>query len=134
MAYTNYLVKFGTYTIPLKFIKADTYKITQNGQDYDSYRDANGVLHRTALSHVVYKVEFETPPLMTDTEKETLMSNIRGQYTNSIEKKGTLSAYNPETGTYITQDVYMPDIEFSIYGIFGNEVKYNSFRIAFIGY
>lgn len=134
MAYGSYLVKFGDYEIPLSYIRAETYSITKNGQDLDSYRDGDGILHRNALSHFVWKVEFETKPLLTEDEKETLMSNIRANYTSATEKCGTMTAFDPESGDYISQQVYIPDIPFTIFGIFDGEVKYNSFRIAFIGY
>ena len=47
----------------MKYIKEKTYKGYVSVQDLDSYRDANGLLHREALSHVPIKCEFETIPL-----------------------------------------------------------------------
>ncbi len=134
MAYNNYLIKVGSYIIPLKYIKANAYTATYAGQDLDSYRDTDGVLHRQALDHPCLKVEFETVPMLTNTEMSTLMSNIRSNYLNATEKKVHVSAYVPEIDSYIEGDCYIPDISFSIYGVFNNVIKYNSIRLAFIQY
>lgn len=134
MAYQGYLIKVGNYQIPHKFIKADTYSPYRNVQDLDSYRDANGILHRNALAHVPNKVEFETPSMLTNIQFEELMSNIRANYTNAIERKASVTMYVPETNSYETQEMYMPDITPKIYGIFNGVIKYNPIRLAFIGY
>lgn len=134
MAYQGYLIKVGKYKIPHKFIKADTYSPYRNVQDLDSYRDGNGVLHRNALEHVPCKVEFETPALLTNIQFKELMSNIQANYTNAIERKASVTLYIPETDSYETQEMYMPDITPKIYGIFNGVIKYNPIRLAFIGY
>lgn len=134
MAYQGYLIKVGNYQVPHKFIKADTYSPYRNVQDLDSYRDGNGVLHRNALEHVPCKVEFETPPLLTNIQFKELMSNIQANYINAIERKASVTLYIPETDSYETQEMYMPDITPKIYGIFNDVIKYNPIRFAFIGY
>ena len=133
MAYQGYLIKVGNYTIPHKFIKADTYITTYITQDLDSYRDMDGVLHRTALKHKVAKTEFETIP-MTNAQKTEFMSNIQNNYIDENEKKLIASVYVPEIDDYITQEVYVPDIPFQIYGILRGIIRYQPARIAFIGY
>ena len=134
MAYEGYLIQVGNYKIPMKFVQAENYTVTLNGQDLDSYSDANGDLRRTALNNFVPKVEFQTPPMLTNTDLEELFSNIRANYTNAIERRLIGKIYIPELNDYVTQNVYMPDIDFSIWGVFSNVIIYNSIRIAFIGY
>ena len=135
MAYQGYLIKVGGYTISgKKYIKAESYNVTKNIQDLDSYRDANGVLHRTALDHAPLKIEFETPPLLTNEDIGELFSNIRENSLVLKERKVSVTAYVPELDDYVTQEMYMPDPKFSIYGVFDNVIKYNPVRIAFIGY
>ncbi len=135
MAYAGYLVKVGNYTIPAdKYIKTQSYKATLSVQDLDSYRDANGVLHRTALEHRVNKIEFETPAMLTNIQMAELFNNIANNYTVPAERKFVGTFYVPETDSYVSQDMYMSDPPFSIYGIFDNVIKYNSMRIAFIAY
>lgn len=134
MAYQGYLIKVGNYIIPFKYINTDTYSAYRSIQDLDSYRDANGVLHRTALAHIPNKVEFETPPMLTNTEFSELMKNIQTNYTNAGERKASVTLYVSEADIYVTQDMYMPDITPKIYGVFGNEIRYSAIRLAFIGY
>ena len=135
MAYSGYLVKVGTYTIPLSFIKAESYKVTHLIQDLDSYRDADGVLHRNALSHVPDKCEFECVPMLTNTEISTVVNSIRAQFTNAAERKASVTIYIPETDSYVTnEDMYMPDPEYNIYYADASIIQYNSVRFAFIGY
>lgn len=140
MAYSGYLVKVGTgssaYIIPLSFIKAESYKVTRLVQDLDSYRDANGVLHRNALSHVPIKCEFECVPMLTNTEITAVVNAIRSRFTNAPERKATVEVYVPETDEYITNSdgMYMPDPEYSIYYADSSIIQYNSVRFAFIGY
>ena len=80
MAYNGYLIKVGDYKIPHSYISAESYSAYRNIQDLDSYRDGNGKLHRTALSHVPNKVEFETRNMLTNKQFTDLMSNIQKNY------------------------------------------------------
>ena len=134
MAYSGYLIKVGSYQIPHSYISAESYTVYKNTQDLDSYRDADGKLHRTALEHTPNKVEFDTRNMMTNTEFATLMSNLRGQFTSSAERKASVTLYIPESDSYVTQDMYMPDIQPQIYGILDGVIKYKPIRLAFIGY
>lgn len=139
MAYSNTdkLVTVGNYVIPLKYIAAESYDVLYSTSDLDSYRDANGVLHRNPLAHKVGKVEFNTPRLLTNTELQDLLTNIRNNYkggAGDISKTATVKFWNPEYDNYITQDMYVPDINFEIFGIFDGVVKFNAVRIAFIAY
>jgi len=134
MAYDGFLIKVGNYTIPHSVIRLESYQVYRSVQDLDSYADANGQLHRTALEHVPCKVEFETPALMTASVFADLMNNIRGQFVNALERKGLVTLYVPETDSYETQYMYMPDIQPTIYSVHTGQPQYNSIRLAFIGY
>ncbi len=134
MAYSGFLIKVGNYKIPHSWMKAETYSALWSGQDLDSYRDSDGKLHRTALEHFLGKVEFEVPPLKTDKEVSSFLKKIREQYTNKTEKKANVTFYVPELDDYKTQEMYVPDITFTMYSANSEEIKYNSFRLAFIAY
>lgn len=134
MAYQGYLIKIDDWIIPKSWIKAETYSVLRSGQDLDSYRDADGKLHRTALEHFLTKVEFETPPLKTNTEVTEFMENIQSRYTNETEKKVNATVYIAETDSYETHEMYVSDITFQIYYADDEIIKYNSFRVAFIEY
>lgn len=134
MAYSGFLIKVGNYTVPFCYINASKYKTGIKGQDLDSYRDANGILHREALVNVAIKAEWETPGNIEEKTLRPLMDNIRRQYSNQTEKKALVTAWMPEIGEYVTMDCYMPDVEYTIDYANEKTVKYSSFRLAFIGY
>lgn len=76
----------------------------------------------------------ETPGDIDEVSLRPLMDSIRSQYSNSVEKKATVTAWMPETGGYVTMDCYMPDVEYQIDYADDHTVQYASFRLAFIGY
>ena len=131
MAFQGYYIKVGNYTIPLTFMKLESYKSAPNQrQDLDSYRDANGYLHRNVLSHTSTKLEFETPYL-TFKDMRTLIQNIRANYTDDLARTVELTYYDEETDTYKTGTFYMPGtVE---YNWFNKEI-YAPSRFAFIEY
>lgn len=137
MAYSNYLIKIGNYTIPEKFIQFDSYQVFLSTIDVDTYRDADGILHRDkVLPHKVAKVEFNTPYIYKK-DFDTLMANIRSQYSDSTEKRiASVSVYIPETDAYVSNiAMYVPDITVKIYQKkSASEFIYEPVRIAFIGY
>lgn len=134
MAYAGYLIKVGTYTIPLSIMRAETYTVFMSITDLDSYVDANGYLHRNALDHIANKVEFETIPLMDNTQFSSLMANLYSQMTETKERKASVTCYIPEIDDYVTQDMYMPDIKPTLYYADDSKIQYNQVRLAFIGY
>lgn len=143
----GYLVKVGDYTIPFRYIKAESYSCVWSVTDFDSYRDANGTLHRDSVApNRVMKVEWETPD-MSDTEFETLMANIRSQYltTAAVDsvplfngkkaKSCNVTAWMPEEAAYKSDVCYLTsDVNFSIRYADENGIRYNPVRFAFIGY
>lgn len=135
MPYAGYLIKVGNYEIPTdKYIKVQSYKATLSVQDLDSYRDANGVLHRTALEHRVNKVEFETPAMLTNAQMTELFKNIANNYTVPAKREFIGTFYVPEIDEYVSQEMYMSDPAFTIYAIMDGVIKYNPVRVAFIAY
>lgn len=133
MAYGGFLIKVGEYIIPQKFIKADTYKAYVNMQDIDDYTDANGYLHRNAVELKALKVEFDVRAMLTGNELEELMSNIRSNYTSARGRECIITAFIPEYNDYVTQKGYLADFQPQIYGTYGGEIHYSSFRMSFIG-
>lgn len=134
MAFQGYLIKLGSNPISTeKFIVASTYKVAKKIIDLDSYRDANGLLHRNALDHCSYTIEFEIKPL-TNGRMEELMSAIRGSFTTPKERKITLTFFLPELNDYQTAEFYMPDPDFPIERIEGDVIHYKQMTLKFIGY
>lgn len=130
------LIKLNGNALSEKYIAFDTYQVLLSTNDVDSYRDANGVLHREGvLEHKVAKAEFTTPYINSN-DFNNLMSFIRGQYSNRIEKRiESVSVYIPETNSYETNAMYVPDITVKIYKKNADgSFLYEPVRIAFIGY
>ena len=131
--YSGYLLRIGNDTFPMKYISEKTYTAYASVQDLDSYRDANGVLHREALSHVPIKVEFETKPL-DNVEYAEIMQMISKNYINELERKVSVTVFIPEKNDYVTQEAYMAEPQPKISVIYGNKIQYEKLRMAFIGY
>lgn len=137
MAFNGTLLTVGSYAITgEKYIGENKYNVTKNIQDMDSYRDANGVLHRNALEHAPIKIELETRDNLTNTDIGTFFGTIKSNFTDAGQRKATVTAYVPEEDNYITQEMYMPDPQFKIKRIDPktNTIYYEPIRFAFIGY
>ena len=136
MAFNGYLLKLGGTTLPLKYIFKESYKVTPNRrQDLDPKRDETGKLHRNTLEHTATTISFQTKPMWND-EMASLMSLIRGSYSNSLEKKVPVTYFSPDTNSYHSGTFYVPDIEFTIDLIDTNKNKvlYLSTTIELIEY
>lgn len=131
MAFNGYLLKVGNYTIPLTFMKLESYKSAPDQrQDLDSYRDADGYLHRNVLPHTATKIEFETP-YMPMRDFQALMTGIKNNLTNVLARDCTLTYYDEETDSYKTGHFYMPGtMEYQMF----NKNIYAPSRFAFIEY
>ena len=137
MAYAGYLIKVGTYEIPMKYIALEGYKVTPNfRQDLDPFRDNNGVLTRNVVTNMPSKIEIKTPYMYARAMND-LMSKIRAQFTNAAEKKASITFYCPDTDSYKTENMYCPDFEYEIYRVEPsdyNRTIYKPFTLKFIGY
>jgi hypothetical protein len=135
VSYSGFLFKVGDYIVSGKnIISADGISITKNVQDVDSYRDANGVLHREALDHAPIKVEFSTRNMLTDAQMQDFLSNVRRNYINEKERKVLATVYVPEDGDYRTCEMYMSTPTPEIYGVLRGTIYYKPMRLAFIQY
>ena len=137
MAFQGYLIQIhggsGDYNVPLEYMNETSYKGTWSTLDLDSTRNANGVLERNAVLQVPH-CSFETRPHLKDVDIETLWSNIRSRYTNSLEKKVSASVYITETNSYYTGSFYVPDTEMTIQNIDIKEDRYGTFISATVYY
>lgn len=137
MGYNGYLIKVGTYEIPMKFIALEGYKVTPNmRQDLDPFRDNNGVLTRNVVTNMPSKIEFNTPYLFRK-DMQTLMTNIRSQFTNSAEKKASVTFFCEDIDDYKTEDMYIPDVPFEMYHRNADSFDLSLYKpttIKFIGY
>ena len=140
MAFSGYLIKVGTglaaVEIPMKYMRYTSYKVTPDQRmEWSAERDTTGVLHRETVANKPPKIEFETP-YMTNSDIVTLNTLIQGKYTVAAERKLDITYYDPESDSYKTAAVYMPDVDYKIYNVDSvkNKILYEPLRYAFIGY
>jgi hypothetical protein len=133
MAYNNYLLKIGNYTVPAKYIRAKTYSAYVNMQDVDPWTDADGYVHRNAIKLKALKIEFETVPMLTNSELESFLSSVRNNYISADERTFNVTAYIPETDSYVTQKAYLADFTPVMYGTYGGVIHYEAIRFAIVG-
>lgn len=121
--------------VPNKFITYKSYSTTPHQRlDSNSYRDANGVLHRTVLGHAPSKCEFEVPP-MVEAELKELQDLLDSAIVDTAERRGKIIHYCFDTHQYEEMTCYIPDITFAPAIIKKNgQVLLDKTRIAFIEY
>jgi len=134
MAYAGYLLKVGGTTLPLTYMRVESYKVTPNQRlETSAERNVTGQLMRATLAHMPSKIEFNTPYLK-EAQLRTFMSLLTAAYTSAQERKLTLTFFCPDTGLYQTGTVYVPDIDYTIYSAAGGDLLYAPIRVAFIEY
>lgn len=137
MSFTGSLLKLSGTEFPWQYIIEESYSAAIRTLDLDSGRLADGYMDRTVLQHQALEISFNTRKL-NNTENEAVWNFIRSHYTTSIqERRVSVTAYIPETNSYITQDCYVAsDPEFPIRRIDRKNriIKYDSYEIKFIGY
>lgn len=139
MAFNGWFIKIGEYVFPTELIAYDSLNIQYITQDLDSYTDADGVLHRTALAHKVPKVVFNTVP-MDNAKYADLYEKLEEQFFETgsehteYENAFLGTVYIPYLDDYVSAEMYMAGSEYSIRSIENGKINYNAIRFAFIGY
>lgn len=124
--FQGYLLEINGTILSSEFIQ--TYKVTPDQkQDKDSYQDITGKLHRDVLPHTRSKIEFTTPYIWKNKKEE-----LRSFFPDRVEVSVTY--WNDERNEYASGIFYVPDIEFQVYRIVGNDVEYFPIRVALIEY
>lgn len=131
--YSGFLIKVGDYEIPLVYMNAKSYKSTYETLDMDSYRDADGRLQRSALSHKVPTTEVQMKALTSDFAG-ALLEGIKNSYINANEKKVLGTVWVPELNDYVTDYMYIPTLDFTISTVDATKVYYEPFTLKLIGY
>ena len=132
MAFEGYLIKVGEFIIPNNLLQEKSYSAKVNTIDEDSYNDNFGILHRNVIQKIPI-VKVNTCE-MTQAELEVLMSGIDANLSNSDEQKASVSVWVPRWRRYVTQDMYLSDIDFVIDTIKDGIPQYASFELRFNGY
>ena len=128
------LFKFGSADFA-NMIRSGSYKITPNArQDLDSYRDADGVLRRTALAHTATVIEFDVK-MLKESELRPLLNAITGSYINYNERDAQCTYFDPETGSMKSGHFYLDsNFALSLYALWDGEPFYNETHFKFVEY
>lgn len=139
--YAGYLVKVNAangqadYTIPFSMIFTESYTVSKNDQDIDSYVDADGNLQRNALAHWRGKVEWTIPPMRKNPSVENFFAALKARYISEVEKSLNLTVYVPEIGDYHTGKFYLKSsVEFPIYRATASGIQYKAIEVSFVEY
>ena len=138
MAFNGKLIELKTganyIELSLKYIKAESYKVTPNQRmEASANRATTGLLVRNTVSHTSSKIEFETPTI-TNTEVNAIHTLLSNAYTDSLQRKLDIRYYDPSSDSYKTGTVYVPDVDFNIMRVDGTKIWYSPVRFAFIEY
>lgn len=135
MSYAGYLFKFGSYTIPDKYIDADSVSITPNRRlDVNSYEDGDGITRRNTLAHTRTTIEFETGTLY-GSEMDEICKGIVSNYLNSSERDAMCEYYDTENRCYKTGHFYLDsNMTWNLGGTVGGEMVYKPCKFSFVEY
>jgi len=134
MAFKGWLIKFGEYPLPNKFLKQ--YKDTSNQRiEVSAYRDVTMLLHRETSPN--YKSSIVLSIMELNLQEMNLLKNIiNSGITDAIQRKVEITYWNSEDMDYKTGDFYMPDIQKSIHFVEEDslDMHYEAFDIELIEY
>ncbi len=137
MTYRGYLLQFGSFIFPNKYIQFDTYDIApEQRQDLDSFTDGNGLTHRNALEHTKTNITFNTIQ-MSSAAMADILANLNQNYINTNETDANCNYYNPRTGEYKTGHFYLdPSVKFRIKKVdkLGKKIEYGEVQWIFVEY
>ena len=135
MAYNGYLLKVNGTAFPMKYIVEKSYVAHPDQRiDLDSTRDTTGVLHRSVVSHMPMKIEFNTLPI-TNADVAQISAMLQLNRSNR-QRTVSVEYYNTETDSYNTATCYVPNLDYTVDWIDkeNNVVHYSAIRYAFIEY
>lgn len=132
MAFEGWILKINNVVFPTRLIAFESMKITPDQiMDLDPYRDADGLLHRTALPHTATSIEFSTTPLFSAD------IDILNQFiTKENRVKCEIEYWNPNTSSYTQGTFYIADVAYEF--IYTDEKRglalHKSIKITFTEY
>lgn len=134
MAFEGYLLAFGGYVLPHKYIQLSSYDTTPNQRtELSAYRDNDNSLHRNTSPNHKTTIKFTTLSLNL-LEKQEIQRIMSYGLVNSTERKYEVTYWNDEINAYTTSYFYMPDVNYQINKIDDNNIKYNPISFELIEY
>lgn len=121
-----------------EIIKHDTYRIVPMArQDVDSYRDANGILHRNTVSHTVTTIKFSLIPMYK--KKLYYYMNLLYSKAEKPEMKYNIRYVNPLKGGAVDSGVFYLGANHPTFGVYwtlnnADEILWDEMELTFIEY
>jgi hypothetical protein len=108
----GYLIRVGSFTLPLEKMEYESYNGKVNSLDEDPYNDTEGNLHRNVIAQI--PTVSCTIQEMEQPEFDAIMNAMRANYVVPEERKALVSAWVPEYGDYVEQYMYLQDPDIKI--------------------
>ena len=137
MAYEGWMIKIGTWTVPIEYIRGDSYKVSPSKETLDDWPDYNNNRHIYYALGTQTTIEFETmdePNLLDDEQIAKIRTNLNAaRYSGSGLNKDIyiVNYYNPETGTYEQGDFTLDNITYEVAGFCEDNVFYRPIKFKF---
>ena len=137
-SFKGYLLRaVATNTIfPNNYILLESWSSTpKQREEIKAYREENSRnLHRITAKGKKSKWSFSVKPKIHLADKIIIQKFFTDAEVDANERKVELEYWNDETNTYETGYFYIPDTEFPIYKITGDDIIYNSIKITGVEY
>lgn len=136
MAFGGYLIKKYNANVyfPERLIVWGSYEVSPDKrQDKDPKRDLTGILHRAVVSAKPSTIKFETRELHAADVAE-IQSFFNSCMVNSAERKVRLTFWNPDTNSYKSENMYLPDLTYTICYHTNTDIVYAPMEFELIGY
>jgi hypothetical protein len=129
MAYSGYMLKFGTTEFPNRYINAGTYVVTPLAREIISDEaTADGVHHITLSPHERSVIEFSLNG-MSYTDIATALNYIVANYTDAVNRSISVTYHEPISNTYKTGSFRVADFSFGAKLIRNNKVWFNDVAV-----
>lgn len=128
--FEGWLLKINGKIFPNRLIALGTYKTTPNQiMDIDSYRDADGVLHRNVLPHTATSIELSTVNLgLKDAEE------LNAFLPHDSRVKCQVEYWNPNRSSYESGYFYISDVAYEIAAVSKKSILYKPVKLTITEY
>ena len=135
MAFAGYLIKLGGTggtVLPLDYIRVESYSAVTRREENGNVRSVTGYNYRQLAEHPHAEVSFQSKA-MGNASLAALNALINGAMSDASNREITIEFYDPETDTYKEAECYMPEVQFAIRTVEGqNSVVFSPAQYTFI--
>ena len=136
--YKGYLLKIGSWEMPVEYINPETYKVGVNKEKIAEWTDYNNDRHAVFSTGTQAQVSFQThdaPYLLNEEDIAIIqeaLENARYHVAGLNADAYRLEFFNPSTAEYeIAKDFTLEDLTYNINGCSEEHVFYNPIQFTF---